>query len=747
MSLAVENPDATLDLALEHGLSEEEWERIAALLGRTPNLTELGVFSAMWNEHCSYKSSRIHLRKLPTEGPRVLQGPGENAGVVELGEGVAVAFKMESHNHPSFIEPYQGAATGVGGILRDIFTMGARPLALLDSLHFGEPGHERTPYLLGGVVSGIAGYGNCIGVPTVGGETRFHPCYNGNILVNVMCAGTLRADRIFRGKAAGEGNPVVYVGAATGRDGIHGASMASAGFDERTGEKRPTVQVGDPFKEKLLLEACLDLMKRGAVVGIQDMGAAGLTSSSAEMAGRAGMGVLLRLDQVPCREEGMTPYEMLLSESQERMLLVAERGREGEVKEVFERWELPTAVVGEVTADGRLRIEWQGQSVADLPVKALTEEGLLYDRPREEARLLPVTDPLETLPEEDDLSPGLLALLSHPNQGDKKPIWRQYDYMVRTNTLAGPGGDAAVIRVKGTPMAMALTTDGNARYCALDARRGGVLAVAEAARNLSCVGAQPLAMTNCLNFGNPERPAVMAQFAAAVEGMAEASRALGAPVVSGNVSFYNETHGVDIHPTPIVGMVGLLEDARRRAAPGFGRIGDVIALLHPEGEAALPKGGAHEYVWVLTGREGGAPPPISLEGEAAVQAVCREAIGRGLLRSAHDLAEGGLGLALAECCLASPDGALGAEVRLPEGEGHPEGRLFGEAASRILVSAPPEAAGPLRAAAAERGVDFAQIGRVEEGRLLIGEADGAPLVNLSLEEVLAAWSGALEEIL
>ncbi len=741
-------PTAALaaDLALEHGLTEAEWKRILKLLGREPNLTELGIFSAMWNEHCSYKSSRIHLKKFPAEGPHVLQGPGENAGVVDVGEGMAVAFKMESHNHPSFIEPYQGAATGVGGILRDVFTMGARPVALLDSLRFGSPGNDRTAYLANGVVSGIAGYGNCVGVPTVGGETYFHPCYNGNILVNVMCVGTLRADAIFRGKAAGAGNPVIYVGAPTGRDGIHGASMASAGFDEMALEKRPTVQVGDPFREKLLLEACLELMKSGAVVGIQDMGAAGLTSSSVEMAGRAGTGIVLRLDAVPRREEGMTPYELMLSESQERMLLVARRGREAEVREIFERWDLPAAVVGEVTRDGRLRVEAEGARVADLPVRALTEEAPLYERPLRPERGLPATDPLETLPEEKDLGPALLALLSHPGQGGKKPIWRQYDYMVRTNTLTPPGGDAALLRLKGTPKALALTTDGNARYCMLDPFAGGMLAVAEAARNLSCAGALPLAMTNCLNFGNPERPAVMAQFSAAIEGMAEACRALGVPVVSGNVSFYNETQGVDIYPTPIVGMVGLLEDARRRAGHGFLREGDLIALLHPAVEAPLTEAGAHEYVWVRAGREGGYPPDISLPAEAAVQGFCREAVREGLLRSAHDLSDGGLGLALAEACLAFPQASLGAEVRLPEGRGRPEGMLFGEAASRILVSAAPDAAGPLQERAEGRGVGVTEIGRVGGGRLRIAAPDGLLLVDLPMRDLKAAWSGALAEI-
>lgn len=744
--LAADAP-ATPEMALERGLSPDEWEKITDILGRSPNAAELGVFSAMWNEHCSYKSSRVHLKKFPTRGPRVLQGPGENAGVADLGDGLAVAFKMESHNHPSFIEPRQGAATGVGGILRDVFTMGARPVALLDSLRFGAPDHPRTPYLLSGVVSGIAGYGNCVGVPTVGGEAKFHPCYNGNILVNVMCAGLMRSDAIFRGTASGVGNPVIYVGAPTGRDGIHGASMASAGFDDAALQKRPTVQVGDPFREKLLLEACLELMKRGAVVGIQDMGAAGLTSSSVEMAGRAGTGLLLRLDAVPCREEAMSPYEMMLSESQERMLLVAERGREAEVREIFERWDLPMAVVGEVTGDARLRVTFGGEEVANLPVSALTDDAPAYDRPMAPGRGLPPDDPLDELPEPDDLGPALLRLLSHPNQGSKKTIWRQYDHMVRTNTAAGPGGDAAVIRLKGTNKALALATDGNARYGMLDPYRGGMLAVAEAARNVSCVGAKPLAITNCLNFGSPERPAVMFQFSRSIEGMAEACRALGLPVVSGNVSFYNETNREDIYPTPIIGMVGLLDDVRRRAGHGFVSEGDAVALLHPAGEPPLPTARAHEYAWVETGREGGAAPDISLAAEKAVQAACRRGVESGLLRSAHDLSEGGLGVALAESALASPESGLGVEARLPEQEGRLDALLFGEAASRVLVSLSPGKTGALRETARALGAELTPIGRVREGAFAVKTPDNAPLVDLRTPAIEAAWSGALSEVM
>ena len=738
---------ATREMALDHGLSPDEWEKIKEALGRKPNITELGVFSAMWNEHCSYKSSRIHLKKFPTQGPHVLQGPGENAGVVDLGEGLAVAFKMESHNHPSFIEPYQGAATGVGGILRDIFTMGARPIALLDSLRFGAPEHPRTPFLVSGVVGGIAGYGNCVGVPTVGGETKFHPCYNGNILVNVMCAGIMRSDAIFRGTASGIGNPVIYVGAPTGRDGIHGASMASAGFDDSALEKRPTVQVGDPFREKLLLEACLELMKRGAVVGIQDMGAAGLTSSSVEMAGRAGTGLQLRLDAVPCREEAMTPYEMMLSESQERMLLVAEKGRESEVREIFERWDLPMSVVGEVTGDGRLRATFGGDEVADLPVSSLTDDAPTYDRSRHSERGLPLDDPLDKLPEPEDLGATLLKMLGHPNHGDKKPIWRQYDYKVRTNTVTPPGGDAAVIRIKGTSKAMALTTDGNARYSMLDPYKGGMLAVAEAARNICCVGAKPLAITNCLNFGNPERPSVMAQFSSSIEGMALACRSLGLPVVSGNVSFYNETNQIDIYPTPIIGMVGLLDDVQTRTGHGFASEDDAIALIHPKDEAPLPQTCAHEYVWVETGQEGGDAPAISLDAEKAVQEACRRGIESGLLRSAHDLSEGGLGIALAESSLGSPKSSLGAEVWLPELEGRLDGLLYGEAASRILVSVSPQSVNALRETVQSCGAELTCIGRVQEDAFVVKTTDNAPLIDLAMPNIVAAWSGALSEVL
>ncbi len=734
-------------MALDHGLSSAEWEKIKESLGRKPNITELGVFSAMWNEHCSYKSSRIHLKKFPTQGPHVLQGPGENAGVVDLGDGMAVAFKMESHNHPSFIEPYQGAATGVGGILRDIFTMGARPIALLDSLRFGAPGHPRTPYLVGGVVSGIAGYGNCVGVPTVGGETKFHPCYNGNILVNVMCAGIMRSDAIFRGTASGIGNPVIYVGAPTGRDGIHGASMASTGFDDSALAKRPTVQVGDPFREKLLLEACLELMERSAIVGIQDMGAAGLTSSSVEMAGRAGTGLLLRLDAVPCREEAMTPYEMMLSESQERMLLVAEKGRESEVREIFERWDLPMSVVGEVTGDGRLRASFAGDEVAELPVSSLTDDAPTYDRPRKPERGLPLDDPLYKLPEPEDLGATLLKMLAHPNHGDKKPIWRQYDYKVRTNTVTLPGGDAAIIRLKGTNKALALTTDGNARYGMLDPYKGGMLAVAEAARNICCVGARPLAITNCLNFGNPERPAVMAQFASSIEGMAQACRSLGLPVVSGNVSFYNETHQVDIYPTPIIGMVGLLDDTQKRAGHGFTSQGDVIALIHPKNETPLPQACAHEYVWMETGLEGGDAPAISLDAEKAVQAACRRSIEMDLVHSAHDLSEGGLGIALAESALASLKSGLGVEVWLPEQEGRVDGLLYGEAASRILVSVSPRSVNALQEVVQSCGAELTRIGRVQEDAFVVKTPDNVTLINLAMLNIVASWSDALSEVL
>ncbi|MFQ5457596.1 MAG: phosphoribosylformylglycinamidine synthase subunit PurL, partial [Myxococcota bacterium] len=665
-----------------HGLSPEEFERIGKILGRSPNFTELGIFSAMWSEHCSYKSSRVHLRKLPTSGERVLQGPGENAGIIDIGEGYGVAFKVESHNHPSFIEPYQGAATGVGGILRDVFTMGARPIASLDSLRFGTLRDPWQRHLLDGVVRGIGGYGNSFGCPTVGGETGFHPSYNGNVLVNAFNLGLVRTDRIFRAVAAGVDNPVMYVGSRTGRDGIHGATMASEEFGEGDEEKRPTVQVGDPFTEKLLLEACLEVMKEDLVVAIQDMGAAGLTSSSLEMASRGGVGVEIDLSRIPLREEGMTPYEIMLSESQERMLLVAKRGCEKEVEAIYRKWDLQVEVVGRVTGDGQLRLLQEGRTVAEIPAKPLADEAPLYERPVARPPWQDEVARLDLDRVEAPADPGrtLLRLMGSPNLCSKAWVFRQYDSLVRANTLQGPGGDAALVRIKKTGKAVALSADCNSRFCFLDPRRGAALAVAEAARNVSCTGATPLGVTNCLNFGNPEKPEIMWQFAEAVEGMAEACRTLGTPVVSGNVSFYNETRGTAIHPTPTIVMVGLLENDEAFATPAWKESGDLIALL---GEPGAELGGS-EYLAQIHDLERGEPPALDWAREKAVQAACRAGIAQGIFRSAHDCAEGGLAVALAEGSLAAGEN-LGAGVRLPAGD-RADAVLFGESASRILVS-------------------------------------------------------------
>src|SRR5438094_1100269 len=591
-----------LQVLQRHGLTREEYDRIVEFLGREPNLTELGIFSVMWSEHCSYKSSRVHLKTLPTKGPQVLQGPGENAGAVDIGEGLAAVFKIESHNHPSFIEPYQGAATGVGGIIRDIFTMGARPIALLNSLRFGSLEAPGTKRLLEGVVAGIAGYGNSIGIPKVGGEIVFEPSYSGNPLVNVFCLGIAKASDIIKGVASGVGNAVYYVGAKTGRDGIHGATMASAEFDEKSAEKRPAVQVGDPFMEKLLLEACLEVMRTNALVGIQDMGAAGLTCSTTEMGSRGGAGVEIDVSLVPQRESGMTPYEIMLSESQERMLIVVKRGREAEVERIFDKWDLHASRIGEVTSDGMLRVKDRGAVVAEIPNRALTDEAPVYRRPLEQPEYLADVqrldlDALAVRPASGasvasvsslgaSIAPSnhdLLALLASPTIGSKRWVYRQYDHMVRTNTLNLPGFGAGVVRVKGTDRALALSVDGNGRYCYLDPYRGAMLAVAEAARNVACAGARPLGATNCLNFGNPERPSIMWQFAKAVEGIAAACRALDVPITGGNVSLYNETDGSAIHPTPIIGVVGLLEHADRVVNGRFKETGDVIVLLGPDG--------------------------------------------------------------------------------------------------------------------------------------------------------------------
>jgi phosphoribosylformylglycinamidine synthase len=735
-------PKVTPDLAASHGLTHEEYDRVIRLIGRDPTYPELGLFSALWSEHCSYKSSRVHLRRLPTKGARVLLGPGENAGIVDVGDGLGLAFKIESHNHPSFIEPFQGAATGVGGILRDIFTMGARPIALLDSLRFGPVDDPLTRALLGGVVAGISHYGNCFGCPTVGGEVAFAPEYERNPLVNVLCLGLVPTDAIFRARADGVGNTFIYVGAKTGRDGIHGATMASESFDETSAERRPTVQVGDPFAEKLLLEACLEAFRTGAVVGIQDMGAAGLACSLSEMPARAGTGADVDLGRVPQREPGMTSYEILLSESQERMLLVVERGREAEVLRIFQKWELDAVPIGRVTADGLLRARMRGEVVAEVPVRALTDEAPVYDRPRarpdwlDRARALDVGALLEPA----DPGAVLLRLLGAPTIASKRSVWRQYDHMVGINTLVLPGSDAAVLRIKGTPRAVAVATDGNGRYGQLDPFQGGALAVAEAARNVVCAGGRPLAVTNCLNFGSPERPEIMWQFAETVDGIAAACRALDIPVTGGNVSFYNETLGRAILPTPVVGVVGLLDDAERRTTQWFKAPGDVVVLL---GEAAGGLGGS-EYLGTVHGRLGGVPAPLDLDRERGVQAACLAAIEAGCVRSAHDCAEGGLAVALAECCITGPE-RYGAVVVLPEG-GRLDELLFGEAPSRILVTAAPEEVERLIRIAREWAVPVQVLGHVGGDRLQV-RLGAVARVSVSVEALADAFENGLARAL
>ncbi len=734
-------PAVTQELAAHHGLTKEEWERVQAILGRTPTYAELGVFSVMWSEHCSYKSSRKHLKRFPTEGPQVIQGPGENAGVVDIGDGWAVAFKMESHNHPSYIEPYQGAATGVGGILRDVFTMGARPIANLNALFFGQPDHPKTRHLIRGVVKGIGDYGNCVGVPTVGGQVLFHPCYDGNILVNAFTLGLLRSDRIFRGYASGVGNPVLYVGSKTGRDGIHGATMASAEFSEATEEKRPTVQVGDPFTEKLLIEACLDLMEEDVIVGIQDMGAAGLTSSSFEMAGRAGSGIRLDLDLVPMREKGMTPYEILLSESQERMLIVAKRGRENDVIAIFAKWGLDAVAIGEVTDTGRAEIFFQGDKVVDIPVAPVSDQAPVYDRPASEADDRQAVEALDLsgIPKRNPQE-TLLAMLGHPDLCSRRWVYTQYDQSVRTNTVLGSGSDAALVRIKGTDKAVAMSLDVSPRYCRLDPYQGGRLAVAEAARNVACVGARPLAITDCLNFGNPEKPEVMWEFSRAVDGVSEAAAALETPVVSGNVSFYNETNGNGVYPTPTIGMVGLLEDVSRRKAPWFASEGDAIVLL---GENRGHLGGS-QYLWVLFGIEAGTPPPLDLEREKALHGLMRRAARENLVDSMHDCSEGGLLVAVAECCL-GPRSHVGAKLLLASGGLRLSALLYGEDASRVVASCSKDKIDALSGAAAEAGVPMTVIGEVG-GRDLVAEIDGDQVVDLPIDEIRMAWEGGLSGV-
>ncbi|WP_309623266.1 phosphoribosylformylglycinamidine synthase subunit PurL [Novosphingobium sp.] len=678
--------EITADVVAQHGLSEEEYARVLHALGREPNMVELGIFSVMWSEHCSYKSSRLHLKKLPTEAPWVICGPGENAGVIDIGDGQAAIFKMESHNHPSYIEPYQGAATGVGGILRDVFTMGARPIANMNALRFGDPKHPKMKSLVKGVVAGIGGYGNCVGVPTVGGETNFHSAYDGNILVNAMTVGVADQDKIFYSAATGLGNPIVYVGSKTGRDGIHGATMASADFGDDIDAKRPTVQVGDPFVEKLLIEACLELMATDAIVAIQDMGAAGLTSSSVEMATNGKAGIILDMDKVPCREQGMTPYEMMLSESQERMLMVLKPGKEPMAEAIFKKWELDFAVIGEVTDTGHMVLTWQGEVVCDIPLGPLAEDAPLYDRPAlslADYKVWANVAPLGDVPESTDIGADLLKLMACPDLASRRWIWEQYDSQVGADTLQKSGGDAAVVRIHGHKKALAITTDCTPRYCYADPYEGGKQAVAETYRNLSAVGAKPLAITNCLNFANPQRPEIMAQIVECLRGMGDACRALDYPIVSGNVSLYNESKatggGSAILPTSAIGGVGIIDDHQTMATIGFKAEGDLIVLIcHSSGHL-----GQSLYLRELHGREAGAPPPVDLVKERAAGEIVRALIADGLVSAVHDCADGGAAVAMAEMALA---GNIGFVSQIAPGMPSLAGLYFGEDQGRYLVT-------------------------------------------------------------
>jgi phosphoribosylformylglycinamidine synthase subunit PurL len=716
----------------EMGLSDEEFAMIENILGRLPNYTETGLFSVMWSEHCSYKNSKPVLKKFPTSGDKVLQGPGEGAGIVDIGDGQAVVFKIESHNHPSAIEPYQGAATGVGGIIRDVFSMGARPIALLNSLRFGELTSPRVKYLFEQVVAGIAGYGNCVGIPTVGGEVQFDPSYEGNPLVNAMCVGIINHEDIKKGQAKGVGNTVMYVGAKTGRDGIHGATFASEELSEASEEKRPAVQVGDPFMEKLLLEACLELVKSDALVGIQDMGAAGLTSSSAEMASKAGSGIEMNLDLVPQRELGMTPYEMMLSESQERMLIVVEKGREKEVQDIVSKYGLEAVAIGKVTDDKMLRLYHKGEIVAEVPVDALAEDAPVYHKPSREPEYYRENQAMETeIPKVEDFNKTLKKLLAQPTIASKEWVYQQYDYMVRTNTVIAPGSDAAVVRIRGTRKALAMTTDCNSRYLYLDPEVGGKIAVSEAARNVVCSGAEPLAITDCLNFGNPEKPEIFWQLEKAVDGMSAACRTLNTPVISGNVSLYNETNGTAVYPTPVVGMVGIIQDLDHITTQSFKEAGDLIYVI---GEAK-PEFGGSELQKMMYGQIFGKPPAIDLEVEAERQQQLLSAIRTGLVQSAHDIAEGGLAVALAECVM--NDSGLGAEVKI---EGDAVTALFSETQSRFIVSVKPE-----HKSAFENIIkDASLIGTVTNTpRLTISHVNGEQMIDAPVSELTEVWKGAI----
>jgi phosphoribosylformylglycinamidine synthase subunit PurL len=746
--------EITPELLDEHGITDEEYQRILTALGRTPTITELGIYSVMWSEHCSYKSSRVHLKRLPTRSKLVLQGPGENAGIIDVGDGWACAFKIESHNHPSFIEPFQGAATGVGGILRDIFTMGARPLAVMDSLRFGpisktkktdEGTVHRNHSILEGVVSGIASYGNCFGVPNLGGETKFEDSYSQNPLVNAFALGLMRKDEIFYAKAAGVGNPVIYVGSKTGRDGIHGATMASEEFKEGSEQKRPNVQVGDPFMEKLLLEACLEAMRTGAVVGIQDMGAAGLTCSTCEMGARGSVGLEIELDNVPQRETGMNSYEIMLSESQERMLLVAEKGREQEVLDVFAKWGLDAVVVGRVIPESRMRVREHGTLVADIPNESLTDDAPLYKRP-----MTPWQPPVSRevpasvkLGRSGDLTNDFKKLLASANICSKRWIYEQYDSMVQTNTVEGPGADAGVMRIKETNRGLAMSLDGNGRWCYLDPKTGAMHAVAEAARNVACVGARPVAATNCLNFGNPEKPPIMQQFSETIDGLAAACEALSTPITGGNVSLYNETLGEGIYPTPTVGVVGIIDDITKVVRHHFAHEGREIILLHTGSKPTPQEFGSSEFAKELTGELWGVPPAIDLAKEAALQKLIIGLVNAGHVESTHDCAEGGLAVALAES--AFPRG-IGADVDLTSDGVARELALFAETASRIVISCDPKKAATIEQMAVESGVVAVRLGRTTTNKLTI-RVDGQVAIDASVSELKEVWATALQRAL
>ncbi len=764
-------PVITPEMIREHGLTPDEFEKIKQLLGgREPTRTELGIFSVMWSEHCSYKSSRVHLKRLPTRSKLVLQGPGENAGIIDIGDGWACAFKIESHNHPSFIEPFQGAATGVGGILRDIFTMGARPVAIMDSLRFGpiqktaelraagQPGAavptqaeiHKNHSVMEGVVSGVASYGNCFGVPNLGGEVKFEPSYSGNPLVNAFALGLVKRDEIFYARAAGEGNPVIYVGAKTGRDGIHGATMASEEFSEGSEAKRPNVQVGDPFLEKLLLEACLEAMQTGAIVGIQDMGAAGLTCSTCEMGARGGTGIEIELDRVPQRETGMTPYEIMLSESQERMLLVAQKGREDEVFRVFQKWGLDAVEVGRVTTDAKMRVLEHSKVVAEIPNAALTDDAPVYKRPLTRWEPPVERDMPENirLAESGDFTGNLKRLLASPNICSKRWVWQQYDHMVQTNTVEGPGaGDAGVIRIKGSKRGLAMALDGNGRWCYLDPRLGAMHAVAEAARKVACSGATPVGATNCLNFGNPEKPHIMWQFSQVIDGITKACEELEVPITGGNVSFYNETLGEGIYPTPVLGVVGILENVHKAAKMHFAQPGRKIVLLRAteDGDAvdAESEFGSSEYAKEILGALWGYPPELDLEKEATLQRALIALIQAGLVESVHDCADGGLAVALAESALPK---SVGLTVTLSSQALPPEFLLFGENASRVVLSCDRSNLPRIQQLAVEYGLFADVLGETGGDRVEIA-MNGTKLVSAAISELSQAYEGALEKAL